>query len=101
MLSLEQPEDANAPGLKPSLENVIEKAKFSFNRCERGIGLGSDGTNTNKRLYELEKQDVGDHLRLILCLNHKLGLAIHKALQQSSLNEDAEKQLVSTYYLFK
>ena len=101
VLSLEQPEDANAAGLKLSLENAIKKAKFSFNCCEHEIGLGSDGTNTNKRLYELEKEDVGDHLCLILCLNHKLELAVHNAFQQSSLNEDAEKQLVLTYYSSK
>ena len=101
VLSLEQPEDANAARLKFSLEDANEKAKFSFNRCERETGLGSDGTNTNKRLYELEKEDVGDHLCLILCLNHKLELAVHKAFQQSSLNEDAEKQLVLTYYSSK
>ena len=30
------------------------------------VGLGSDGTNANKRLYELEKEEIGDfHLVLI------------------------------------
>ena len=101
VLSLEQPEDADAPGLKHSLDSAMEKARFLFNCHDHEFVLGSNGTNTNKALYRLEKENVGDHLCLILCLNLKLELAVHDAIKQSSLNEDAEAQLVSTYYLFK
>ena len=40
-------------------------ANFSFERRERMVGLGSDGMKANKRLYELEKEEIGDHLVLI------------------------------------
>ena len=102
VLALEQPDDANALGLKKSLDDAVSKAKFTFDRKNREIGLGSDGTNTNKALFRLEKEQIGDHLILILCLNHKLELAIHDAFEKnSSLNEDAEEQLSGTYYLFR
>ena len=46
------------------------------------IGLGSDGTNTNKVLYKLEKKEI-DWLIEILCLSHEPELVIHYALKQS------------------
>ena len=51
VLALEQPSEASAMGLKSSLDNAVNKGKFTFDRKSREIGLGSDGTNTNKALY--------------------------------------------------
>ena len=88
-------------GLKSSLDNAVSKGKFTFDRKSREIGLGSDGTNTNKALYQLEKETVGEHLVSILCISHKLEFAIHDAFKRSKLNSDAEEQLQTVYYLFR
>ena len=101
VLALQQPEDADAKGLKSSLDCAIDKAKLTIDRKSREIGLGSDGTNTNKPLYRLEKEEIGDHLILVLCVSHKLELAIHDAFKNSKLNDAAEEQLVVRYYIFK
>ena len=92
-------DDADAAGLKVALDKAIAKGNFSFDRQSKGIGLGSDGTNTNKALYRLEKDEFGEHFILILCLRHELELAIHAAFEKNSkLNEDAEELLLSLYY---
>ena len=100
VLALEQPSDASAMGFKLSLDNAVSKGKFTFNRKSREIGLGSDGTNTNKAQYQLEKETIGEHLVSILCISHKLELVIHDAFKRSKLNSDAEEQLQTVYYLF-
>ena len=82
VLALQQPEDADAKGLKSSLDCAIDKAKLTVDRKSREIGLGSDGTNTNKALYRLENEEIGDHLILVLCVSHKLELAIHDAFKK-------------------
>ena len=101
VLALEQPDDAGTKDLKESLDNAVEKANFSIDRKTHEIGLGSDGTNTNKVLHKLEKKETGDWLIQILCLSHKLELVIYDAFKQSKLNRDAEEQLELVYYLFK
>ena len=101
VLALQQPDDADANGLKSSLDDAVEKAKLTIGRKAHEIGLGSDRTNTNKVLYRLEKEEIGEHLIQVLCLSHKLELAIHDAFKPSKINEDAEEQLVLVYYLFK
>ena len=101
ILALEQPDDAGAKGLKESLDNAVKKANLSIDRKTHEIALGSDGTNTNKVLYKLEKEEIGDWLIQSLCLSHKIQLVIHNAFKQSKLNRDAEEQLELVYYLFK
>ena len=101
VLALEQPSDASAMGLKSSLDNAASKEKFTFDRKSREIGLGSDGTNTNKALYQLEKETVGEDLVSILRISHILELAVHDAFKRSKLNSDAEEQLQTVYYLFR
>ena len=101
ILALEQPDDAGAKGLKESLDNAVRKANLSIDRKTHEIALGSDGTNTNKVLYKLEKEEIGDWLIQILCLSQKLELVIHDTFKQSKLNRDAEEQLELVYYLFK
>ena len=66
VLALQQPEEAGAQGLHDSLKAAVVKAEFNFDRKTCLIGLGSDGTNTNKALYRLEKEEVGDHLLWVL-----------------------------------
>ena len=81
VLALEQPDDADANGLKNSLDSALSKENFTFKQKHREIGLGSDGANTNKALYHIRKEEVGDHLVSILCLSPNLELAIHDALK--------------------
>ena len=83
VFALEEPNDVDANGLKAALDHAFDKGNFQFKRSEREIGLGSDGTSTNKNVNRLENADVGDHLVLILCLSHKLELAIHDAFRKS------------------
>lgn len=91
VLALQQPEDADAKGLKSSLDCAIDKAKLTVDRKSREIGLGSDGTNTNKALYRLEKEEIGDHLILVLCVSHKLELAISFLQLQFYLKQQLTK----------
>ena len=76
VLALQQPDDANANGLKNSLDNALSKGNFTFEHKHHEIGLGSDGINTNKALYHIEKEEISEHLLSVLCLSHKLELAI-------------------------
>lgn len=63
--------------------------------------MGSDGANTNKALYRLEKDQIGKYL-ILICLCHTPELTIHAAFEKNSkLNEDAEELLWSIYYLFR
>ena len=71
VLALQQPEEAESQGLHDSLKAAVAKTEFNFDRKTCLIGLGSDGTNTIKALYHLEKEEIGDHLLLVLCSSHK------------------------------
>ena len=93
VLTLEQSDDTGAKGLKESLDNAVKKENLSTDRKAHEIGLGCGRTNTNKVLYKLEKEEIGDWLIQILCLSHKLELVIHDTFKQSKLNRDAEEQL--------
>ena len=100
-LSLQQPDDTNAAGLHVALQNSIESAKFTFDRKNREVGVGSDGASANKSLYRLEKASVGDHLIFAWCLTHKVQLALHDAFTGSQLETDGQKQLENEFYLSK
>ena len=101
VLSLEQPDDTNAAGLHIALQHSFQSAKFTFNRQERQIGNGSDGASANKSLFKLEKEALGEHLVFTWCLSHKLELALKDAFRDSSLDQRAQNQLTSEFYLFK
>ena len=68
--------------LKESLDNAVKKADLSIGRKTRGIGLGSDGANTNKVLHKLEKEEIGGWLIQTLCLSLKLELVMQDAFKQ-------------------
>ena len=66
------------------------------------VNLGSDGTNANKRFYELEKEETKDHLVFTWCLFHNLELALQKTFTtDTQLEKDAKLQLENKHYLFK
>ena len=92
VLTLEQP-DADAAGFKVTLDNAIAKSNFPVDHQSRETRLGSDGANTNKALYRLEKDQIGKYL-ILICLCHTPELTIHAAFEKNSkLNEDAEELL--------
>ena len=101
MFSLQQPEDTNAPGLHVALQNSLESIKFTFDRKNREVGVGSDGASANKSLYRLETASVGGHLIFAWCLSHKAQLALHNAFTGSQLETNAQKQLENEFYFFK
>ena len=76
VLSLQQPDDTSALRLHLNLKDSVRSASFSFEKIEHMVGLGSDETNANKRLYKLEKEDT-------------------------QLEKDAQLQLENDYYIFK
>ena len=100
-MSLEEPENTNAPGLKVALENSVRKQNFTFDRKDHQVGNGSDGACVNEALYKLEKEELGEHLIKGWCANHKAELAIHDAFKSSTLNKDCETLLNNIFYLFK
>ena len=79
VMSLEEPNEANAEGLKEYFENSISKMEFNFERKDKEIGMCSDDTNINISLNRLVKAEMGEHYVLVLCLAHKLELALADA----------------------
>ena len=47
-MSLEEPEECNAEGIKESMDNAVSKMKFNFKWSVKEIGMCSDGTMVNR-----------------------------------------------------
>lgn len=101
LMSLEEPDDADAEGLKKALENSISKLELTVDRKDHELGLCSDGAAVNLSLFEKVKADVGDHYIQTWCPSHRLELAIKDAFTESQLNKSCEKDLSEVYYLFR
>ena len=101
VMSLEEPKNTNAAGLKEALNNSVGKQQFTFDRKDRQVGNGSDGASVNEALFKLEKEHLGEHLIKGWCANHKAELAIHDAFKVSELNSESEQLLNNIYYLFR
>ena len=101
ILSLEEPENANAVGLKAAMDDSFTKAKMEIDRSEHEIGLCSDGASVNISLYNLLKAELGEHYLQMWCPSHRLELAVGDAFEDSQLNSDCEKACRDVYYLFK
>ena len=54
IMLLEEPEDANAEGLKVSMEHYFKKLELPITCAEHEIGLGSDGASVNRSLENWE-----------------------------------------------
>ena len=80
-MSLEEPEDADASGLKVALETSIEKLDLQINRKEHEIGLCSDGAAVNLALFRKVKAEMGDHYTQVWCPSHRLELGIRDAFK--------------------
>ena len=77
-LLLQQPDETSVSGLHLRVIDSVRSTNFSFERKERMVSLGSDGTIGNKRLHELEKEEIGDDLIFTWCLSHELELDLQK-----------------------
>ena len=67
--SLEEVEDADA-GLKVVLEKSVNKLNLTKDRRLQEIGMCTDGP-VNIKMYEMVKEELGNHHQLILCPGHK------------------------------
>ena len=52
-------------------------------------------------MYELLKNEIGEHYLLTFCPTHKIELAIENAFDLSALNNDCNTDYVNIFYLFK
>ena len=60
VMSLEEPEECNAEGIKESMDNAVSKMKFNFKRSEKEIGMCSDGAMVNRSVYNLLRDEFGE-----------------------------------------
>ena len=86
-MSLEEPENTAAVGLKKACDNSFQKLNFEIEISNAMVGMCTDGAPVNIAMYKLVKQDMGDHLLLTLCPAHKLELAIENAFSLSNVNK--------------
>ena len=101
VMSLEEPQETNAQGLKEAMDNSIKKMKIKTPRSQKEIGMCTDGAPVNIAMHRLVKDEIGEHYLLILCPNHKVELAVHDGFNVSAMNNECEKDLSDIYYLFK
>ena len=47
-MSLEEPTESNAEGIKESMDNAVSKMKFNFKQSEKEIGMCGDSTMVNR-----------------------------------------------------
>ena len=48
VISLEEPEECNAQGIKQAMENLLSKMNFTFQRKDKETGMCSDGASVNR-----------------------------------------------------
>lgn len=101
VMSLEEPEDTNAEGLKKAMEASVTKLNLTCRRSDKEIGMCTDGASVNVKMHRLVKADIGEHYLLVLCPCHKIELAMNDAFKNSTLNSRCEEDSKNIYYLFK
>ena len=98
-MSLEEPKNADAEGLKVDLENSITKLELTMVRSKHQLGICSDGEAVNSALYRKLKEELGDHYNQVWCPAHCLELGIRDAFDTSEFNATCEETCTSIYYL--
>ena len=101
VMSLEEPEECNAEGIKVAMENSISKMNFNFECRDKEIGMCSDDALVNGAVYNLLVEEFGDHYLSIFCPSHKFELTINDTFGSSLLNNETEKDYTEVYYFFK
>ena len=66
--------------------------EFTFS-LEKEIGICSDAASVNIKLWELIKEELGEHYFLSKCISHKFELAVYDAFKDSSLKSNGRTQL--------
>ena len=61
LMSLEEPEDAHAEGLKKSYGKLPAKLNLFPPRENKELGMCTDGATVNIALKQLVKEEMGDH----------------------------------------
>ena len=93
-MSLEEPEECNAEGIKESMENAVTRMKFNFKWSEKEIGMCSDGTMVSCLVYNLLLDEFGEQYSCILCLSHKFELLINDVFGSSFLSNITGKDYI-------
>ena len=98
VMSLEQPKECGAPGIKEAMQNSISKMNFTFPRKKKEPGMYSDGAAVKNAVYNLLVVEFGDHYLCMLCPSHKSELAITDTSGLSTSNNTTEKDYSDVYY---
>ena len=93
-MSLEEPEECNAEGIKESMENAVTRMKFNFKWSEKEIGMCSDGTMVSCLVYNLLLDEFGEQYSCVFCLSHKFELSINDVFGSSVLSNNTEKDYI-------
>ena len=101
VMSLEEPKECDAPGIKAAIENSVSKMEFTFQQKSKEITICSYGAAVNRAVYNVLHEEMGDHYLLMICPSHKFELAIHDAFSKSLLNGSTESNYSDAYYFFK
>ena len=89
-MSLEEPKNTDAVGLKKALHNSFLKLNLEL---EISNAMDTDGPPVNIAMYKLVRQDMGDHLLLTLCPAHKHSL--------SNVNKLCAESYKTVFYFFR
>ena len=101
VISLEEPDESSAEGLKKSFGNSVSKMKFNFERKTKEIGMCSDGAAVNFKLHKLLKPKMGEHYLLTLCPGHKVELSLKDSFKDLVMNIHTEKDYKDIYCFFE
>ena len=100
-MSLEEPEECNTERIKESMDNAVSKMKFNFKWSEKEIGMCSDIAMVNRLVYNLLRDEFGEHYLCILCPSQKFARLINDAFGSSVLSNNTEKDYTDIYYFLK
>ena len=95
-MSLEEPVNADANGLKASLDKSLSKLNLSVPHEHCEIGMRTDVAK-----YRLVKEEVSEQYMLMLCPAHKIELAISDAFKEYALNDMSSQNYINIFYLFR
>ena len=98
---LKSPRSVMLKGLKKSMVNAVSKMKFNFKWSEKEIGMCSDIAMVNRLVYNLLRDEFGEHYLCILCPSQKFERLINDAFGSSVLSNNTEKDYIEIYFLKK
>ena len=99
-MSLEEPANADASGLKSSLNKSLSKPNLCVPHKHCEIGVCTDGAPVNVAMYHLVNAEVSEYYMLTLCTAHKIELAILDVFKESALNNMCSQNYVNIFTCF-